>query len=344
MKNRHYVIFAIILVALAVIYVTQRQSSRITSMETGYVTLLPDLKTDDVTKIKVYQKSFPESELILARKGAGWVIENRYDAHAVPDRVTSLLKDLGEMKGELRSSAADNLSTFWLGDDEAVHIELFGSDNQKKADILFGKKGQSGETTFVRKAGDDKVYSALIRLNSIFQVWDKSQPLDMRRWLELRLINIKDWSKAKRVEFQFPDAPIVVFEKQSAQPQEQNAKNNATWKKVEPADTPQPRSEDIVKVVTALATMRGEDVLDPSKIQEYGLDSAPYRAILTMEDGASYEVLLAPQGNNGYFGTLQDSKIIYFVPPEAFARTFGKAKKLLGGETESGQEQAPPQK
>jgi len=343
-KNRHYVIFAIILVALVVIYVVQRQSNRITTMETGYVMLFPDLKTDSVTKIKAYQKSFPESELSLVRQGEGWVIANRYNAPAVGDHVASLLKDLGGLKGELRSSAADNLPTFWLADDEAVHLELYGPDNKMEADLLFGKKGQTGETTFVRKAGEDKVYSALIRLNSIFQIWDKSQPLDLRNWLELRLINIKDWSKAKRVEFQFPDAPMVVFEKYPAQPQGQNSENKAVWKKVEPADTPQPRSDDIVKVITALATMRGEDVLDPSKIKEYGLDSAPYRAILTMEDGVSYEVLLAPQGNNGYFGTLQDSKVIYFVAPEAFTRTFGKAKKLLGGETESSPEQAPPQK
>ncbi len=253
MKNRHYIIFVIILAALTVIYIAQRRAARITTVETGYVTLFPDLKADEVTKIKVYQKSIPDAELILVKKGKEWVVENRFNGPADESRVTPLLTDLASAKGELRSTSAENVPTFWLGDDEGVHMELYGPDDKVLADFLFGKKGEAGETTFVRKKGENKVYSALLRLNSAFQVWDKSQPLDPKRWLEWKLANIQDWSTTKRVEFQFPDTPIVVFEKQPGQ--EQVPKGKELWTKVEPADTPQPKNDDIIRVVAATASI-----------------------------------------------------------------------------------------
>ena len=323
MKNRHFVLFAIILVGLIAVYVMQLRSSRVTKMETGYTRLYPNLNTGEVQQIKAYRSSAPQDGLVMAKEGDGWVVRNKYDVQAKQDQVTTLLTDLKDLKGELRSEKADKLATFDLTEADAVHIELLDKDNKKLVHLLFGKKGFTGETTFVRKAGENDVYSGVIRLNSQFQVWSPKESIDVLRWCDLRLKNMKDWRIVNRGEVHLPDGLTAVFEKQPGE------KGQGQWAVVEPAGLTAMDANQVLNVMAALANMTGEDVMDPAVRDEYGLDNAPYRAVLFMNDVNNFEILLAPYKSQEYAAMLRGGKTVYLVSQPTFERSFGKVEQQL---------------
>ncbi len=327
MKNRHFLFYSIILAALVAVYVLELQSSRITRMETGYVKILPAFDTGKVRAVNAYKLSPEKSELRLVKNGETWVVANKYGVPADPERVKTLLKEMSSLKGEVRTKTEDNLSTFWLEDRDAVHIELLDGDNKPVVHLLFGKKGETGETTFVRKAGDPTVYSALIRLNSAFQVWDKGNVIDPVRWCDLRLKDLRDWHLVVQCDVFLPDGQKAVFKK--IKEEEVGAKPKDEWIMAEPVERKDIPTQDIGNMVAGFAFLRGDDVLDPTKKQEYGLDSAPYRVVIHLQDGTSYEENLSSLPNGQYAVALKDGSATFRLEQQVFERTFGKAKELL---------------
>lgn len=328
MKNRHFVVFAIILAGLIAVYVMQLRASRVTKMETGYVSLYPDLKTDEVMQIKAYRSAEPDKGLVLVKEAGGWVVRNKFDVEAKQDQVTTLLKDLKDLKGEPRSDTADKLATFDLTDADAVHIELLDKDNKKLADLLFGKKGFTGETTFVRKAGENKVYSGQVRLNTLFQVWSPQEPIGVLRWCELRLKPMKDWRVVNRAELYLPNGLTAVFEKKP------DEKGQGQWAMTEPAGQTAMDSNQALNAMAGLANLIGEDVLDPAAQKEYGLDKAPYRAVLFLNEVNNYEILLAPYKDQQYVAMIRGGKTVYLISQPNFERSFGKVEKQLTKKSE----------
>ena len=127
---------------------------------------------------------------------------------------------------------------------------------------------------------------------------------------------------------EFPDLK-AQFQKQEVKTQEGKAQDK--WVKVEPTSGPPLDHSDIQPTLYALFGMRAGDVLDPAQEEALDLASASYRAQISLSDGGSYELVVAPKGDDQYVGTVKGSKHLYVISKSTIDRSFNKLKELLEG-------------
>jgi hypothetical protein len=89
-------------------------------------------------------------------------------------------------------------------------------------------------------------------------------------------------------------------------------------------------------LVTTLRTLQGDDVADPVKSAEYGLDAPPYRAILTVQPGGQEARQAAvrignevPEKSGSRYARLGDTGPVYIVPQWTVQRLFPTLGTLL---------------
>src|SRR5205823_4608527 len=89
-------------------------------------------------------------------------------------------------------------------------------------------------------------------------------------------------------------------------------------------------------LVTTLRTLQGDDVADPAKAAEYGLDAPPYRAILTVQpsgqEARQAAVLIGnevPEKSGSRYARLGDTGPVYIVPQWSVQRLFPTLGTLL---------------
>jgi len=326
-KNRHYILFGIILVVLLVIYWVQVRSSRITQMSTGYVPMFDGLKVEEVSNVQAFRPPDPEKGVILDREGDLWVVSNKFNVKADQKRVSTLLDDVRKLKGELRTSDPGNFPVFQLEKEKALHLIFFDGKGKQLAHLLVGKKGEQGRTCFVRKVDEDNVYSVDKNLVSTFQIWEVGQQPPINRWCDLFVKQVEDWSKVVGLTMYLPKQSIV-FEKSERKVGDGETKKQ--WAKIKPSEGPVIAHKDILPIVNSLLGLKGEDVIDPSKKESLGLESAEYRALVTLENGESHELLFTIK-DNLYYAMVKGGKDIFLIPKSSFEKSVIKINELMKG-------------
>jgi hypothetical protein len=96
------------------------------------------------------------------------------------------------------------------------------------------------------------------------------------------------------------------------------------------------KSDAVDGLVTTLRTLQGDDVVDPAKNAEYGLDAPPYRAILTVQpSGQEARQAVVFIGNEvseksgSRYARLGDTGPVYIVPQWVVQRLFPTLGTLL---------------
>jgi len=108
------------------------------------------------------------------------------------------------------------------------------------------------------------------------------------------------------------------------------------WQLVSPALTYSVKQDGVEGLVTTLRTLQGDDVADPAKIAEYGLDTPPYRATLTLQasgqEARQVAVLIGsavPEKNGSRYARLDDTGLVYTIPEWTIKRLFPTLGTLL---------------
>jgi len=96
------------------------------------------------------------------------------------------------------------------------------------------------------------------------------------------------------------------------------------------------KPDAVESLVTTLRTLQGDDVADPAKSAEYGLDAPPYRAILTVQpsgqDARQAAVLIGnevPEKSGSRYARLGETGPVYIVPQWIVQRLFPTLGTLL---------------
>jgi hypothetical protein len=146
--KKEYLILGVIIAALAV-YLYQRSSDR------ALYTLpkLPALAASDITRIQVTR---PGETVVLARTGGRWVIDPR-GWPVDPQTVQEMLDTLTGLTLTALVAESKTYTLYELDDDRKVNVKAWQGD-QLRRDIDIGKAAPSFRHTFVRIAGDDRVF------------------------------------------------------------------------------------------------------------------------------------------------------------------------------------------
>lgn len=148
--KKEFLILGAVIVALAV-YLFQRSSDR-----THYtLPTLPDLPAADITKIQLAR---PGETVTLKRHNAQWELEPQgYPADS--KSVQEMLETMAGLNLTALVAESKNYALYELDDEHKVNVKIWQND-QLRRDVDVGKAAPSFRHTYIRLAGDDRVFQA----------------------------------------------------------------------------------------------------------------------------------------------------------------------------------------
>jgi hypothetical protein len=175
-------VLAIVVIASAVLLANQRAATSHQANELLY----PELKTqaDSVKAIRIY-KAGDTRALELIRNGADWVVTERNGYAAAPVKARRLVQALADAKlleektSDPTKYAALSVEDVTAADAKGVRIELEGTATP--VNLIVGKDGPGGKSSYVRRAGDKQSWLASEQL---------SASPEIRDWLDKDAISI----------------------------------------------------------------------------------------------------------------------------------------------------------
>jgi hypothetical protein len=309
--------------------------------EVGLERLVPQtLHTDSIRGFDLYQGARPQEVVRLRQRDGAWVVNSHFDTPGNSSKIQQLLTQLSTLQGELRADSTALLSDFQLTDEQALHLQVYTVTPDKPALHLLAGKGGGGNG-FMRRAGEGRVYSVNLHLQSLAGLSSGTTPptLSAKPWLELRIQNVpKEQIIALELHsptrgLRFTTQPAAV---PAGSPEAPQASAAPTWTLVAPALTYSVKSDAVESLVTTLRTLQGDDVVDPARVGEYGLEAPPYRAMLTVQPGGQearqavlflgHEVADKPGSR---YARLDNAGPVYTVPQWVIQRLFPTLGTLL---------------
>ena len=343
MSGKRLLPLAAILVVLVVVALMVKRDPAPTRLvdEVGWERLVPDsLQGEAINGVDMYQGSQPDQVLSLRRQGDGWQVTNYFNAPVRPSRIESLLEQIDGLEGELRADSAELLGEFDLEAEQALHLRVYTNDETEPAlHLLAGRGGR--RSGFVRLQDDPRVYNVDLNLHSMAGLWGENlgNPPQAETWLQLRMNDLRS-EEVAGLEL---ESPRGHFRFTRSQPEDVEAADGETeaeplWRAELPDVDYEVSQQRLDRLAVALGTLRADDVVDGSRVAEYGLEASVYRAALTVQSGDEearqigmrfgHEVPGADMDGARY-AALEEDDTVYVVPGWSFRQLFPKGKSLL---------------
>ena len=148
--KKEYIILAVIIVAL-LLYLSQRRTDR----TLYHLPDVPEISKSDITKIEINKNSIP---IVLSKEGDRWTIEpKKYPADTL--KVKNMLDIMEKLTLTALVSESKSYNRYNLDDDNKITVKAFDKD-KLKIEFDIGKAASSFRHTFVKIAGDERVFHA----------------------------------------------------------------------------------------------------------------------------------------------------------------------------------------
>jgi Domain of unknown function (DUF4340) len=341
----------LIVLIIAVVVLKRQPSAPRLSEEVGFERLVPQsLSAAAISGIDLYQGDKTATAVRLRRQGDTWVATSYYNAPVKMDKISKFLDAVSTLEGELRANQAELLDDFRLEDGQALHLLLYTTTTDTPAVHLLAGKG-SGRNGFMRVAETPRVYSVNLNLQSEASLHgsDTEQSPEAKPWLELQIQDIPQEQvaavmlhmPARHFHFTLEKPASTTAAQEQTASQETPAQETASgakpqWKLVQPEVAYAVKQSSVEGLVSTLRTLRGEDIVSPDKVAEYGLDTPSYRAILTVQpegkEARQVSLLVGnevPEQAGKRYVRLDQSSPIYTLPQWAFNQLFPPLGTLL---------------
>ena len=148
--KKEYIILAVIIAAL-LLYLSQRTTDR-----TLYqLPDVPEISYSDITKLEINKNSTP---IVLGKEGDIWTIgPQKYPADTL--KVKNMIEIMGKLTLTALVSESKSYNRYNLDDDNKITVKAFDKD-KLKLEFDIGKEASSSRHTFVKIAGDERVFHA----------------------------------------------------------------------------------------------------------------------------------------------------------------------------------------
>jgi len=320
-------VILVILVALVLVKFRTQKPPRSLREEYELESLVPeDFLISEVTRVELYSPPEEEKKVRLDKVKGKWKVASRFSAPGDKDKIESFLSKIKQLQGELRSATKAVLPDFQLGEGEGIHI-LISRKGKPALHLVVGKK-MGAENRFIRRQSEYKVYVVPFNLEVTAEEISQS-PV----WVEKTILGL-DKDKIEEVTLKYPDKEISFVKEESKSEEgeaEKKEKEEIIWKVVG-GKTPAGFKEDKFKrLLENLAFLEAEDVADPQKLTEWGLDNPAYLCQIKLDKGkeinlaASHKDLSGP----GYLIVDNNRQLIYQLSDYDFKDIFPAGKKLF---------------
>jgi hypothetical protein len=323
-------LIGILVVLFVVLFLAQMLTDRRgpTVERGGFESLVdPSLDMGSIDVIRGWLAASPDTTVQLRREGEGWVVASAHDWPARDDRVETLLDQLEGLSGEKRSSSADVLDDYQIGEENGFHLVAETAQGAEIVHLVVGKNAGGGE--FVREEGSNDVYLTRAGFRNSFGVWGESPTLNERQWVNTEVVKI-DAGEIDRVALR-SDGSEIVLERQfetlppSSGDDEEGVdlggeagldRNQYTYAPDAAGPFDKAAADRIVRTVSSL---HAYDVADPDSVDAYGLGDDADVVEIQMIDGTEHVIR---------FGEVTDDERQYFM------REGGKPARIHKGTPE----------
>jgi hypothetical protein len=156
--KKEYIILALIIIALSVYLIVQKKD------KTHYT--LPEtenIEKNDISKMVINRK---ESDLTLSRENNRWyILPHHYPADS--GMVESMLDSISTLSLTALASESRNYTSYELDEKNKIEVTAFKEETPLRT-ISIGKAASSFRHTFVKLAGDHRVFHAAGNLRNFF--------------------------------------------------------------------------------------------------------------------------------------------------------------------------------
>lgn len=196
---------------------------------------IPDLKPiekEDIGKVEITMKG---KTITLDKKDEKWVVgEKQYPADE--DKVKNIVETVTGLSLSEMVSASKNYEPYELDDEKKIAVKAYKEDNVLR-EFEIGKQASTFGHTFVKLAGDDKVYHAEKSFRGYFErELDELRDKTVMKFDKDEITEL--YVKSEAVEYRFTKK--VTVDQPAPAPD----------KEKEDADTPPPAPEEKIQWVT----------------------------------------------------------------------------------------------
>lgn len=148
--KKEYIILALVIIALAAYLVTR------TSDRTQYQ--LPDVPQVAAKEISKLQITRDKAVIVIHKKDDKWYIAPE-EFPADGNKIKDMLTAIENLTLTALVSESKNYNLYDLGEDKKINVKAWQADNLRR-DVDLGKTASSFRHTFVKPAGDERVFHA----------------------------------------------------------------------------------------------------------------------------------------------------------------------------------------
>jgi len=256
--KKEYLILAMVILALS-LYLILRNPDR-----THYrLPNVPDISKADISKIEI---SKPEATIVLNKKDDTWhIAPEGYPADTA--KVKSMLDVITKLTVTALVSESKNYGRYDLDDNKKIAVRAWTSDTLTR-DFEMGKAAASYQHTFVKLAGDDRIYHARGNFRGKFdQTVDKlrDQTVLSFNQKEIQQINITQGGKAMALTL--TQVPVEVAAGTQAEGQRPEAqKTEGVWKA---PDGKQADGAQLNRLLATLSKLRCEQYIKGREKEDF---------------------------------------------------------------------------
>ncbi len=350
------VIILVVLLGLVIMKQTKKAERPSLIEQAKFEKLIPEsLKVDNIVRIELYAGAKTDEKVVLKKDGAKWRVSSHFDSPAKKETVEEYLDKIIKLQGEMRVEVPtdDALADYNLKDDQAFHVDVFTSAEGEPALKLLVGKSPNYQLTFVRKAGERKIYDGGVNFRQEAGVYgdDTSKAPTPDRWLDKDILKVEK-DKITRLAYEMPDKKLVFERKEKEVPQEQSQTNEGPtegskegspegeqakkkeyeWVLIQGGTGEKYKETGLQNLLGRFANLTATSIVDPTKKADWGLETPAFKLTLS-RDGDADVVLEAGRPNpaqSGYVRVASNSEdIVYEVSKYTFEQIFPKGQDLF---------------
>lgn len=256
--KKEYIILIAIIISLS-LYLILRSPDR-----TRYhLPKLPDVLRFDISKIEI---SKPDTSIAMNIKGDIWHIAPQgYPANT--GKIKNLLDIIEKLPLTALVSESKNYNRYDLNDEKKITVRAWAGDTLRR-EFVVGKATASRKHTFVKLAGDHRVYQALGNLRPVFdQTVDRLRDKRVLSFERAEIQEIHIAKDQKSVIFSRKQVPVKVSAGQEADAQSPpSPKSKTIWQSADGKEADKSRLNNLL---TTLSNLRCQKYIAGRKKEDF---------------------------------------------------------------------------
>lgn len=256
--KKEYSILLAVIIALS-LYLTLRNPDR-----TLYkLPKVPEVARKDISKIEIAK---PDISIVLNKQGGSWhIAPQAYSADT--DKVKNMLDVIEKLTLTALVSESKNYDRYNLNDNEKIVVKAWKEDTLRR-EFEVGKAATSYRHTFVKLAGDDRVYHARGNFRDKFdQTVDNLRDKTVLSFDQTEIQEIRITKGEQLMVFGRKQVPVEVTAGKEAEVRSPpSPKAETVW---QTAEGKKGDESKLSRLLTTLSNLRCEKYIDDRKKEDF---------------------------------------------------------------------------